>query len=65
MKKYFCFLLAGISLAVFSGHTEPVIADVFARNFTSLNGQWNAIVDPYDTGCQPAANAENFIQRLE
>ena len=29
---------------------ETVITDVFARTTTSLNGQWNYIVDPYDTG---------------
>ncbi|HEX7570703.1 MAG TPA: glycoside hydrolase family 2 TIM barrel-domain containing protein [Verrucomicrobiae bacterium] len=29
---------------------ETVIADVFVRQTTSLNGQWHIIVDPYDTG---------------
>ena len=29
---------------------ETVIADVFARQVTSLNGKWNVIVDPYDMG---------------
>ena len=29
---------------------EVVLADVFARHTTSLNGQWHVIVDPYDTG---------------
>ncbi|HEX7652051.1 MAG TPA: glycoside hydrolase family 2 TIM barrel-domain containing protein, partial [Verrucomicrobiae bacterium] len=29
---------------------EAIIEDVFARHLTSLNGKWNIIVDPYDTG---------------
>ena len=29
---------------------ETVIAAVFARQVTSLNGNWNVIVDPYDMG---------------
>ena len=35
---------------IVSARGETVIADVFARQPTSLNGQWHAIVDPYDTG---------------
>ncbi len=41
------------SSALFVGadvRAEAVIADVFARQATSLNGKWNYIVDPYDTG---------------
>jgi beta-glucuronidase len=33
-----------------SARSEVVIADVFARQTTSLNGKWHVIVDPYDTG---------------
>ena len=29
---------------------EPVLADVFARHTTNLDGRWHVIVDPYDTG---------------
>jgi beta-glucuronidase len=50
MKKIFWLLLVGISLAVLNVRAETVIADVFARNVTSLNGKWNIIIDPYDTG---------------
>src|SRR5256885_518546 len=50
MKKLLLFLLAGFSVAEFSVRGETVIADVFARQVTSLNGKWNIIVDPYDTG---------------
>jgi beta-glucuronidase len=31
-------------------HAQTTIADVFARQVTSLNGRWHIIVDPYDTG---------------
>lgn len=48
MKKLFAILL-GVSLAA-SVRSEVILADVFARDITSLNGEWNIIVDPYDTG---------------
>ena len=41
----FVFALAGVSFGA-----EVTIADVFARNATSLNGKWHIIVDRYDTG---------------
>jgi len=40
---------AAVVFAV-SARSEVVIADVFARQTTSLNGKWHVIVDPYDTG---------------
>ncbi len=49
MKKILLFLL-GWQLANRAVGGEVVIADVFARQTTSLNGPWHAIVDPYDTG---------------
>lgn len=49
MKKYFLILLAA-SFVAGHAHCEVVIGDVFARQTTSLNGKWNVIVDPYDTG---------------
>ncbi len=48
MKKLFLF--AAAIFAVAEVHAEVVITDVFARAATSLNGSWNVIVDPYDTG---------------
>lgn len=42
------FVLLGSAFSPARG--EVVIADVFARPITSLNGQWHVIVDPYDTG---------------
>ena len=50
MKKVLLFLLSGLALAGVPARGEVVIADVFARQITSLNGQWHVIVDPYDTG---------------
>ncbi|MEY4916285.1 MAG: hypothetical protein RL616_198 [Verrucomicrobiota bacterium] len=50
MKKFFWLLLCGLAVTEFSAASETVIADVFARAAMSLNGKWNVIVDPYDTG---------------
>ena len=49
MKKIF-LLLAVVASSVASARSEVTLADVFARQTTSLNGKWNVIVDPYDTG---------------
>ena len=49
MKKFFLLLSATLTVAT-GARSEVVIADVFARQATSLNGKWNVIVDPYDTG---------------
>ena len=49
MKKLFLFFaVAFIGVAI--ARSEVMIADVFARQTTSLDGKWNVIVDPYDTG---------------
>jgi len=50
MKKVLLCLLSSLALAGAPVRGETVIADVFARQLTSLNGQWHVIVDPYDTG---------------
>ena len=49
-KTLWSFLLGFAALAAVPARSEVVIADVFARHTTSLNGQWHVIVDPYDTG---------------
>jgi len=49
MKKIF-LLLAVVAISAASVRSEVTLADVFARQTTSLNGKWNVIVDPYDTG---------------
>jgi beta-glucuronidase len=48
--KKFLILLSAAMVTANCGRSEVVIADVFARQTTSLNGRWNVIVDPYDTG---------------
>src|ERR1039457_2103567 len=50
MKTF--LLIFGLAAAVVASaaRSETVIADVLARQTTSLNGKWNVIVDPYDTG---------------
>ena len=48
--KNLILICIGSLLAVAGVRSETVIADVFARQPTSLNGKWNVIVDPYDTG---------------
>ena len=48
MKKVLAILLA--AAAATGARSETVIANVFARQATSLNGKWHSIVDPYDTG---------------
>jgi beta-glucuronidase len=50
MNKSPVILLAGLALAIAPARAEVVIANVFARPTTSLNGRWHVIVDPYDTG---------------
>ena len=50
MKKIFAVILAGFVFVEGGARGEVVIADVFARQVTSLNGKWNCIVDPYDAG---------------
>jgi len=49
MKKII-LLLAVVASSAASARSEVTLADVFARQTTSLNGKWNVIVDPYDTG---------------
>ncbi|HSY10177.1 MAG TPA: glycoside hydrolase family 2 TIM barrel-domain containing protein [Candidatus Dormibacteraeota bacterium] len=49
MKRF--ILIFSVAMTIAAGaRSEVVIADVFARQATSLNGKWHVIVDPYDTG---------------
>ena len=50
MKRVMLFLLTSLAYANLPAQAEVVMADVFSRQATSLNGQWHVIVDPYDTG---------------
>jgi beta-glucuronidase len=53
MNKHLRVGLAVVAVAVTAMmpvRGAVVLGDVFARQTTSLNGKWNVIVDPYDTG---------------
>jgi beta-glucuronidase len=43
----FCLLLPATRI---SAQLAPLVANVTKRTTTSLNGQWQVIVDPYDVG---------------
>lgn len=49
MSKYFFFLLALLSSAK-SFPQQPLISNIGSRNTISLNGKWQYIMDPYETG---------------
>ena len=49
MKKLILLLAVAFAGAL-GARSEVMIADVFVRQTTSLDGKWNVIVDPYDTG---------------
>jgi beta-glucuronidase len=50
MKRFLLVFSAVMVVAATRVRSEVVVADVFARQTTSLNGKWHVIVDPYDTG---------------
>ena len=43
-------ILLGLLLLPFAVSSQGLIINTFNRNTTSLNGEWNYIVDPYETG---------------
>ena len=48
----------------------PLIANINGRSTTSLNGQWQAIIDPYDVGfldyrAQPLKNNNAFFKNYK
>jgi beta-glucuronidase len=45
----FLFLIASFALTV-KVSAQSVITNVYGRNTFSLNGKWNYIIDPYETG---------------
>jgi len=48
MNKYFFFLFIFFSIESFSQQT--LITDIPSRKTQSLNGKWQYIIDPYETG---------------
>src|SRR6266852_1680503 len=68
-----CLTIAFCAL-FFSGRgaaqIAPLIANINARQTTSLDGQWQAIVDPYDVGAldyraQPLKNNHAFYKNYK
>ncbi len=45
--KIFLFALLAVPAGV---SAQNLIANIYGRNVQSLNGKWNAIIDPYDQG---------------
>jgi beta-glucuronidase len=67
-------LTVGLCLLLPSGgavaQVAPLIANINARQTTSLDGQWQAIVDPYDVGAfdyraQPLKNNNAFYKNYK
>jgi beta-glucuronidase len=50
MKRILLPLLSVLAFAGVASGAETTLADVFAREANSLDGDWNIIVDRYDTG---------------
>src|SRR6266446_421674 len=53
-----------------AAQVAPLIANINARQATSLDGQWQAIVDPYDVGAldyraQPLKNSHAFYKNYK
>lgn len=68
-----CLVLA-VAALIFAGQARaqvaPLIANIDGRAATSLNGQWQAIVDPYDVGffdyrAQPLKNNNAFFKNYK
>lgn len=43
-------ILTGLIISPFWGNSQSLITNTFNRTTTTLNGTWNYIVDPYETG---------------
>jgi len=74
MTNVFRCLALALCLPLLSGRgaaqVAPLIANINARQVTSLDGQWQAIVDPYDVGAldyraQPLKNNHAFYKNYK
>ena len=54
LKNNYLFILFFVCLTLllnaFAFGQLPMIQNIYGRNYTSLNGRWNYIIDPYETG---------------
>jgi beta-glucuronidase len=63
-------LLVLLAASVGAAQLAPLIANIGGRTTTSLNGQWQVIVDPYDVGyvdyrAQPLAGKNAFYKNYK
>jgi beta-glucuronidase len=74
MTNLFRCLVVAVCLPMLSGQgaaqVAPLIANINARQTTSLDGQWQVIVDPYDVGAldyraQPLKNNQAFYKNYK
>ena len=50
MRRLFLLLLMFASLASVAANPSPLINNISNRTTISLDGPWQAIIDPYETG---------------
>lgn len=67
LKSYFCLVFFAV---VGAGQVAPLITNINGRQITSLEGQWHAIVDPYEVGAfdyhgQPLTNHNAFYKNYK
>ena len=67
LKSYLCVLFL---VEVGAAQVAPLITNINGRQITSLEGQWHAIVDPYEVGAfdyhgQPLTNHNRVLQELQ
>ncbi|HWV73036.1 MAG TPA: glycoside hydrolase family 2 TIM barrel-domain containing protein [Pseudosphingobacterium sp.] len=49
LRRLGWLLIGGITTSTYA-QTQPTLGNIYGRNTTSLNGNWEYIVDPYETG---------------
>jgi beta-glucuronidase len=50
IKKSFILVLIGIFIIQIKLFSQTLLANIEGRNFTSLNGKWEIIIDPFNAG---------------
>ena len=46
------------------GSAQELLVNVYGRQYTLLNGKWNAIIDPYQQGRKPPSKAYSLKSAL-
>ena len=68
--RYYLLVFSLLFPGVILGQATPLIANISARRTVNLDGQWQAIVDPYDTGfldyrSRPLTNNNAFFKNYK